>query len=435
MDSGGSTGAVDGWTRLKARGTEALRRLDGWLQTMRQPGGYGGPVVHWWRHSLMFAGPAVDWRYEGILAGYALLANGHEDQPLWNARMRAAMEDVRSQQRHDGAYRGSGFERNPGTHGTPHEAAASLGLLAAASVATDLSWPLGVAKANLDHLIDAYWDEAGQSFNDHRTVTGRVPNKLATMAEALLEYGRLAGSETYVDKARAALDTVLRYQVPDGPYAGAVHQYAPAAAAGDGRLFPYYNARCVVPLLKAAEFLGVKRYADAAGNIVEFLTRTVNPDGSWPQIVYGSGRRAEGPRWVAGAADILRCYYLYQRPAPAGALERFLGGQLESGAFPTAEGFGADATIADWHDFVPVAGWNDKAFRFLAEWAGDALGDGSAVQLGTVEREVLCDRTPCLWRETETEMRLETLAKRALWYHWKKAAPWAWAHSVRVAGG
>ncbi len=426
--------AADDWSRLRPRGAAALLRLDGWLQTMRQPGGYGGPVVHWWRHSLTFAGPAVDWRYEGILTGYALLAGG-AGEARWDARVRAAMEDVRGQQRADGSYRGSGFERNPGTHGTPHEAAATLGLIAAAAAAPDLWWPLVVAKANLDHLIDVYWDESGQSFNDHPLVVGRVPNKLATMAEALLEFGRLTGSAAYLDKARAGLDGVLRYQLADGHYAGAVHQYAPGAGAGDGRLFPYYNARCVAPLLKAAEFFGSHRYADAARRIMEFLTRDVNPDGSWPQIIYRSGRRAEGPRWVAGAGDILRSYYLCKLPPPVGALERFLGAQLESGAFPTAEGFGTDGPLADWHDLVPVVGWNDKAFRFLAEWAGDALGDAPKVDFGDVEREVSCRRTPCRWRETKTEMRLEALADEALWYQWKKDAAWAWARSVSIVGG
>ena len=54
----------------------ALARAAAWLETMRvapeahpaggdvQRGGYGGPVVHWWRDSLRYCGPGFDWRYE-----------------------------------------------------------------------------------------------------------------------------------------------------------------------------------------------------------------------------------------------------------------------------------------------------------------------------------------------------------------------------------
>ncbi len=41
-----------------------------WLETMRVQGGFGGPVVHWWQHALMFTGAGIDWRYEGIIGGY-----------------------------------------------------------------------------------------------------------------------------------------------------------------------------------------------------------------------------------------------------------------------------------------------------------------------------------------------------------------------------
>ncbi|MEZ4663016.1 MAG: hypothetical protein R2911_36170 [Caldilineaceae bacterium] len=36
----------------------AVLQLDRWLDTMRGPAGYGGPVVHWWQDSLHYAGRA-----------------------------------------------------------------------------------------------------------------------------------------------------------------------------------------------------------------------------------------------------------------------------------------------------------------------------------------------------------------------------------------
>jgi hypothetical protein len=50
-----------------------LARLEAWLESMRGPGGYGGPVAHWWRQSLLYTGPGLDWRYEGIILGYLAL--------------------------------------------------------------------------------------------------------------------------------------------------------------------------------------------------------------------------------------------------------------------------------------------------------------------------------------------------------------------------
>ncbi len=46
--------------------TAALARQHTWFDSMRQPGGYGGPVVHWWQHRLRYAGPGLDWRYERV---------------------------------------------------------------------------------------------------------------------------------------------------------------------------------------------------------------------------------------------------------------------------------------------------------------------------------------------------------------------------------
>ncbi len=40
--------------------------------------GYGGPVVHWWNHSLAYQGAGLDWRYEGIIDGY--LSSGGDRQ-------------------------------------------------------------------------------------------------------------------------------------------------------------------------------------------------------------------------------------------------------------------------------------------------------------------------------------------------------------------
>ncbi len=54
--------------------TTPVHGVEAWLEGSRVEyagggGGYGGPVVHWWRDSLLFCGPGFDWRYEGVITG------------------------------------------------------------------------------------------------------------------------------------------------------------------------------------------------------------------------------------------------------------------------------------------------------------------------------------------------------------------------------
>ncbi len=414
----------------------AVAHLAAWLEGVRQPGGFGGPVAHWWRDCLLYTGPGLDWRYEGILAAYALLAE-RTGAPRWRQRLAAAAADVAGGQRPDGHYRASRFEENPGTLGTPHEAAASLGLLLALpQLEPDLrARSLEVARRNLQALVADLWDPQAGGFNDRPGVPGRVPNKLATLAEALLRCAAATGDDTWLPQARAALDAVCAYQVPAGPLAGAVHQYGPGAGAGDGRFFPYYNARCLPPLRLGAEVLAAPRYAAAAEGIAGFLERSMDPDGLWPQVLYAGGTRAVQPRWVAGMGDVLRALRAAGRPVPRAALQRLLAGQLPSGGLRSAEGFArpfaaTGGKVPDWRDLLPVAGWNDKALRLLVE----LLPPGAQLPepaLGPVEQPCLWEGRPATFREDAAELAVVG-ADGTPHYRWVKAEPWA--HAPRGVG-
>jgi hypothetical protein len=84
------------------------------------------------------------------------------------------------------------------------------------------------------------------------------------------------------------------------------------------------------------------------------------------------------PKWIAATGDVLRALELlrpYGLDADLTATrERLLAGQLPSGAFKVADGFGSIVSqrrsgIEDSRDDAPVVGWNDKAFRYLAHSA------------------------------------------------------------------
>lgn len=403
---------------------QRVANLEAWLETMRQAGGYGGPVAHWWQNRFRYTGPGLDWRYEGILIGYKTLFQKTQN-PHWKAQLNRAANDLIAGQNEDGSYRASRFEINPGHLGTPHEAAASFGLLSALPYINDKARALETAKRNIDNLITLLWD--GKSFNDRPKVSGRVPNKLATLAQALLTLAAVTKDFGYHTYAKAALEDVLRYQVKTGASAGAIHQYAPGAGKGDGRFFPYYAARCVPPLVQAYETFGDERYLKAARLTLEFLKTSMAKDGSWPQIIYDNTKQASWPRWLAGAADILLAYQVLGEPIPNVALERILASQLKSGGFPTAHGFGSQINqrepkgVPDYRDVTPVAGWNDKMFRLLTGMLSDKNLPEATVSEVMQEMTVWGQRA--MFEETDQLFRM-TVKKNVI-YEWHKASPWA----------
>src|SRR5690554_1264599 len=102
-----------------------VARLEAWLETMRGPGGYTGPVAHWWQNCLFYTGPGLDWRYEGIITGYLTLYE-RTGETRWLSKACRAGDDVLDGQLPSGHFAGSCFELNPYTAGTPHEAACDL---------------------------------------------------------------------------------------------------------------------------------------------------------------------------------------------------------------------------------------------------------------------------------------------------------------------
>ncbi len=407
---------------------QAIADLDDWFQTMRQAGGYGGPVAHWWRHSLLYAGPAFDWRYEGILTGYATLYR-KTGEPVWMHRVRSTVSDLLEGQFRAKGFKASEFEANPGTLGTPHEAAAVSGLLNSLDCldAELESRAISLAESILRNLVDNLWDPRVRGFNDRPGIRGRVPNKLATFAEALLKYYEVTRKPEYLDYARTCLDDVLKYQIKIGRYAGAVHQYGPNAGEGDGRLFPYYNARCIPALLLGSQIMGDARYEEAASDIATFLRLSLEDD-RWPQIIYADSGMARWPSWIAGVGDILRAMWLVgENIWGSPALVRLLNAQLKSGGFPTAEGFANRGTARqepsgiDWLDVLPVSGWNDKVLRLFAEMIPMQVKIPDS-DTSDVEMKVGFYGMPGQFAESSTGLSLDVRGRTVV--RWCKNEPW-----------
>lgn len=412
--------------------------LDLWFESMRGPDGYGGPVVHWWQNCLSFTGAGLDWRYEGIISGYLMLwarAGG----PEWLDRACRAGDDLLRGRLPSGHFRHSTFELNPYAGGTPHEAAADLGLLRLAATLRDEGsddWERYATTAEMNlrsYAIGLLWDDDARAFRDSPDIPSLVPNKACTLAEALFAWAELRDTdEPIVRYALPALEAVVALQVRDaGRLAGAIPQNTIRNAVIDA-YFPYYNARCIPALLLAHEHTGDERWVAAAVGAGEFIMRHVDEDGALPQVLYTRGAN-RFPQWIAPLGDVLRALDML-RPlgfdADTVAMEAALrAGCLPSGGMATARGFAAQisqrhdtAAPPDFRDNLPVAGWADKAFAWLA----GQVPEGKPLpppQTGDVVLECAVRGQVGRWQETPTAMTL-TAGGRTL-YEWRKGQPWA----------
>lgn len=424
--------------------TSALARLESWLETMRGPAGYGGPVAHWWGQCLRFTGAAADWRYEGIILGYLRLwertATG-----ICLARACRAADDVVRQALPSGGYRYSSFELNPAPFGTPHEAACDVALLrlalalrAAGVYPERAERYAAAARKNLLNVYAAtLWDAKAGGFRDVPAAAGFVPNKQATAAEAWLALAEWSGDARCADQyARPALNLIARAQQAGGPHAGAIDQILTGSAHGwsaSGRYFPLYIARCLPALVAGANAFHDVALADAAQSAARFISAQIGTQGECPLIVYANGVVRRQPGWVAAIGDLLRGLTAAQAvggPSPPPVLlARLLAGQDSNGGIRTADGFAAilnrrqQASLPELRDILHVAGWADKAFRYLAGAAdpiaeplppSDETFDAMCTFRGRVLRLV----------ESPAELRLEHAGRTV--YRWHKGQDWAW---------
>jgi hypothetical protein len=412
-----------------------LLRLDAWLQTMRGPGGYGGPIAHWWESCLLYAGAMADWRYEGILDGYVRLyrATGQEQ---WLQRARQAADDLVVALLPSGLFRNSAFQQGPMEGGTPHEAAVDAGLLTLAHLLKEQqneAWKtyFAVAQQNIErYQLGQLWN--GQGFRDQPWNEKLVPNKNATTAEALILYETLSGQDMslYIDKI---VRVILAAQEQQGPRAGGI------VHTGTGRhqlAVGIYVARSICGLLRIYERSPDERLLQAVYYAVGFLRGLFSPR----RVAFGRyrhGRVIANPAFHAGAGDILRAIiWARQYELASHADITFLtalltAAQLPSGGIMTASGFAGRGDTQpyqgglEFRDVLPVVGWCDKAFRaltMLIEMQHIKL-DESAIPSAdgaTTERECRWKKRLCVFAEDTHMFSLRDAHNGMLLYRWQK---------------
>lgn len=423
---------------------QVVANLAAWLETMRAaPGsaaqGYGGPVVHWWQNCLSFTGAGLDWRYEGIISGYLTLWQ-RTGENRWLAPARCAGDELVKGQLPGGNFRDSTFELNPYPGGTPHEAAADLGLLRLALALRDVgnesaATPYAAAAMrNLEaYFLNRLWDPTAQSFRDHPDMPSLVPNKACTLVEALFAAACWQGTEEWITcYGLPTLESVLQLQVmAPGWLYGAIAQNQIRGQVVEA-YFPYYNARCIPALRLAYDHTGQEHWLASAAAALAFIQYHLDDEGRLPQVVYRRDLNRY-PQWIAPLGDVLRAADLL---APYGVsftgepvVAALLAGQQPGGGIVTGRGFGSQISQRfrsqaepDFRDCIPVAGWADKAFAYLA---GRVPPDQPLPppQLQPVKQPCRLRHRAAIWQETETRMSL--LANGQTLYHWQKGQPWA----------
>ena len=412
---------------------DAIGRSDAWFESMKASRGYTGPIPHWWESCLLYCGPMVDWRYEGILAGYVALW-GSTGDARWLDRARAAADCVVGAQLPSGSFRNSSFQLGAIEGGTPHEAAVDVGLLELASAlgrsGEDNQKYVLAAERNIDtFLIGRLWD--GQGFRDQPTGNDtHVPNKNATTMEALILYETLVGRDMseFID---ASVLVVLSAQVRSGRRAGGtVHR-------GTGALqlaFAIYTARSMAGVMRAHARQPEDRLLAAVADALLFIDRLITDRGLLTGY-YRDDTLIGNPTWIAATGDALRLAILGEAHGltPSRMVQRLtdilVEQQLTSGAFPTGHGFAEKgrhrpyAGTPELRDVLPAVGWSDKAFRALAMLPGAA-----AASPGAVTRPV---DIACVWqgdrlryRESPTRIEFVNEADGQVRYGWDKRRTW-----------
>jgi hypothetical protein len=410
-------------------------RISHWLDTMRHPLGYSGPISHWWESQFLYTGPQVDWRYEGIIDGYCELFLRTNQQIFLDKAIQAA-NDVLYQVMPDGRFQRSSFQFGPMPGGTPHEAAVDIGLLGLAKllkIRGDERFGLYLDVARLN--LQAYWMGAlwnGQGFQDQPYHNVLVANKHGTLLEALVRLQAL-GVEVSRDYMEACVRVIKACQVRRGPQAGGtVH-----AGIGPSRLaIPLYTARAMNGLALYYQFTEDRMIKDMLMAATDFIVTHLTPNGiAWG--TYGNGRKAQYPELIAGSGDVLRYFVLLQDLGLNSLgneidslVNRLLANQLPSGAIPTARGFAAKGlgprpVTEEWRDVLPVVGWNDKAFRALIALLPDQMkttdAQLKAIPAKIYQREVLWHGKAHLFEESPRSFELRDEQGRVR-YRWIKGS-------------
>lgn len=366
---------------MKSNIAAAVAKNLAWLESMHQPKGYAGPVVHYWQDCLRYIGPSMNWCYEGLIAAYIALYKKTQDKAFLSLMYRAGNELINNQMP-NGAFFNSHFENNPSLArgGTPHDTAAALGLAYLAEFLKKQKRPyeqyLVAAKKSLDeyHIKRLYDAKTGLFFQylyDRQHL--HIPNKIATLLQLMILVDKLTEKKQYASYIERNAEYILEMQDNDCMNGG-IYQ-----TEKRDRIIVYYTARCIPALLETYEITKKKKYLDAAKKAGAFIKRMRSEEGGYSfgyMLTSRGWKLFKYPIFVAGSGDITRALLLLEGKTKIVEEDvAWLGNhQLPSGGIMTSKGMNLkDKQNQElerqpfWRDVIPVVGWNDKALRLFSD--------------------------------------------------------------------
>ncbi|MFA6173573.1 MAG: hypothetical protein WC701_07770 [Kiritimatiellales bacterium] len=409
----------------------SIAGLECWIETMRTGSGYGGPSVGSQGISIDYCGAAFDWRYEGLLDGYAARYRSTRRADYLD-RIERDLLAITSAQLINGTFRNSWFDLNPYEGGMPHEPA----MLAAACRARKLliengrTVPSGFDKAvelfAETRLLNELWNRLLHTFNDwlQSSFEYFTPHSVAAAVELLIEYAELGGDwkrlEYYIT---GAADSLLAVQCTAGAFSGGI----PLTSRRGSAFSPAMAARCAPALIKTAQTTGQEKYRRAAEALAGFVRRNIRPDGGFAFVLSEGRPPQQFPVILGAAADVVNSFDHagLSMPDDSAALQKLLNGkQMANGAFPTAVGFGNSSgkiQIPDWRDILPCCGWQDKIYCFLSRHHS---GTPDSFSPADIRLPVRIPGGRGEYIETGKNLYILNRHGKPV-YHWEKGAKWA----------
>ncbi len=347
----------------------------GWLDSMHQKKGFSGPVTHYWKDSLNYIGPSLDWAYEGLIISFISLFEKTGQKEFLEKAVMLGDELVENQNSF-GTFFNSNFESNPSIFdgSTPHETAACIGLMHLVkkldSMGQNFEKYLNAVKKNIENFhLKILWDSKKEAFFQYRFDKKlHVPNKNATIVELLLLVDDFLKEEKYFYYAKKSSEFIIAQQHKNG----GIFQ-----SDSRKRIITFYTARCIPALIQMYKKTNQKKFLNSALKAGKFIEKMFSPKNGF---YFGLMKQKNEwllfkyPVFIAGSADIIRAIIELQNFGKKSVSEKikwFLSKQNPNGSFPTSFGMNKKNQATDysgkpfWRDIIGVVGWNDKALRLL----------------------------------------------------------------------
>jgi len=279
-----------------------------------------------------------------------------------------------------------------------------------------------VINSYLDEVLtERLWNKSMRFVRDWEISDFQYTNSAtcAAMLDLILCGAEDKGTlSSYAEYAEDLTNTLIDLQVQKGALSGGiVSNNRPGAG-----ISPFLASRCLQPLRRYADQCNVKRAADSADRLQEFLIAQALEGGGYRRLLW-SWRPASINPIVSGAtAQVLAALIQdgYTDENHIRVQEQWLLSlQQPSGAFRHAIGYGFLAPNPDrseWRDLVASAGWQDKIFHWLSLRSHNPQAE--AVEPDAWEKFTRVKGRDGKFRETPEEM--EIYRGEELFYRWEK---------------